>query len=75
MKIPYKDSKERQSIIDNTPQILVKDVITKDEKYLVFASETKITELTKEEVLEQEIIDLKARVYKLESATQTKEVL
>ena len=75
MKIPYKDSKERQSIIDNTPQILVKDAITKDGNYLVFASETKITELTKEEVLEQEIIDLKARVLQLESATQTKEVL
>ena len=74
MKIPYKDSKERQSIIDNTPQILVKDVITKDEKYLVFASETKIAEPTKEEVLEQEITDLKNRVFKLESAT-TKEVL
>lgn len=74
MKIPYKDDKERQSIIDNTDQILIKDAITKDENYLVFASETKITELTKEEVLEQEIIDLKARVLQLESATQTKEV-
>ena len=33
-----------------------------------------VAELTKEEILQQEIIDLKNRVFKLESATQTKEV-
>ena len=34
-----------------------------------------VAELTKEEILQQEIIDLKNRVFTLELATQTKEVL
>ena len=71
----YKDAKERKLILEeNVDKQLIEDAITLDGNYLIFSSDMTKTEPTKEEVLEQEIIDLKARVLQLESATQTKEV-